>query len=133
MADHQDPKKTRADVRAREILDTVGPEVLKALKRELDSRAKVGRPKGSGQDDSEAIDLMVNLLRTRKVKSESEAVAAAVLRFPGHSKAATRKRLARKLTEHLHATAKSPEERAREARRAEILRRAFEEDVAWDI
>lgn len=132
MAD-QDPKKAKIAQRVQEFFDSAEPEFLKAVKREFDNRAKVGRPKGSGQDDSEAIDLMVNLLRTRKVGSESEAVAAAVFRFPGHSTAATRKRLARKLTEHLNATAKSPEELAREARRAEILRRAFEEDVAWDI
>jgi hypothetical protein len=132
MAD-QDPKKAKIAQRVQQFFDTAEPEFLNAVKSEFDNRAKVGRPKGSGQDDREAIDLMVNLLRTRKVGSESEAVAAAVLRFPGHSPAATRKRLARKLTEHLNATAKSPEELAREARRAEILRRAFEEDVAWDI
>jgi hypothetical protein len=133
MADQQDPKKAKIDQRVREFFDGAEPEFLKAVKREFDNRAKLGRPKGSGQNDSESIAFMVNLLGKRQVQNETDAVSAAVLRSPGHSPAATRKRLHRKLREHLRATAKSPEEVAREARRAEILRRAFEEDVGWDI
>lgn len=132
MAD-QDPKRAKIDQRVQEFFAREEPEYLEAVKREFAKRAKLGRPKGSGQDDSEAIAFMVNLLGKRQVQNETDAVSAAVLRSPGHSTAATRKRLLRKLREHFRATAKSPEEVAREARRAEILRRAFEEDVGWDI
>lgn len=133
MADQQNPKDAKVARRVEELLAGEKPEVLRALKFALNQQSRVGRPPGSGQDDSEAIEFMMDLLRKGKVQSEGDAVAAAADRFPGHSKPATRKRLNRKLAEHLKATAKSPEQVAREARRAEVLRRAFEEDVAWDI
>ena len=133
MAKQQKSTPGQGSDRVKAFFEKSDPEFLKELKREFERRATIGRPKGSGQDDSEAIAFMVHLLDGGQAKTQSEAVQQATDRFPGHSRSATRKRLARKLDEHLKATVKTPEELAREARRAEILRRAFEEDVGWNI
>lgn len=97
------------------------------------ARKPKGRPVGSGIDDTEATEFMVDLLARGKAVDKPDAVRQGADRFPGHSLQATRKRLARKLDAHPSQRPRTPEELAKEAQRNEILRKAFEEDVAWDL
>jgi hypothetical protein len=100
---------------------------------ETPARKPRGRPVGSGHDDDEATEFMVDLLARGKAVDKRDAIWQAADRFPGHSPEATRKRLARKLDAHPSQRPRTPEELAKEAQRDEILRKAFEEDVAWDL
>lgn len=128
MADNQAP--TEARLEAERILKNASPAVQDQL-RELLTPSSPGRPKGTGYDDTTALAFAANLIGSRV--SRSSAIAQAARKFPVHSSAADKRRLSSKLDAYLKATEKTPEELLRAARRAEVLKRAFEEDVGWDI
>lgn len=89
-----------------------------------------GRPKGSGDPEDHArLERLVELLLSGEESNKDEAVRRVAREDPGFDEANTRRRLRRKLPWVEQQLAR-PEERAK----AEILRRAFEEDVEqWDL
>jgi len=89
-----------------------------------------GKPKGTQVvDDTARLERIFDLLRFGEVDDADEAVRRVAADDPGDSEVNTRKRLRRKLPQVLERL-DSPEEREK----AEILRKAFEEDVEqWDL
>lgn len=90
----------------------------------------MGRPP---EDDDELIKLVLALLESGQAKNDRDALTKVTAKTPTHMRAAIRKRLARKLDAYRAAKVTSPTDLEREAWKADVLRRAFEEEVAWDL
>lgn len=107
-------------------------EFFKLLRDVLDERFPrgPGRPKGSGDPDDHArLERLVELLLSGEESDKDEAVRRVAREDPGFDEVNTRRRLRRKVSWVEQQIAR-PEER----KKAEVLRRAFEEDVEqWDL
>ena len=107
-------------------------EFFHALREVLDERFPrgPGRPKGSGDPEDHArLERLVELLLSGEESDKDEAVRRVAREDPGSSESNTRRRLYRKLPWVDQQLAR-PEEKEK----AEILRRAFEEEVEqWDL
>lgn len=91
---------------------------------------RMGRPP---ENDDDLIKLVLDLLESEQAKNDRDALIQVTAKFPKNTRSAIRKRLARKLAAYWAAKLKPPADLEREAWKAEVLRRAFKEEVAWDL
>lgn len=83
---------------ARELIETLNPEVVKEIGRFVAKAPKrPGRPKGVGViPDEAALERMADLIIANEVRSERQAAENTAAEDPGHSEKATARRLRRK-------------------------------------
>jgi type II secretory pathway component PulF len=132
MIPHESPPNPELELwatrRADEIASNLTQEQLGALMKALHQKAgkKTGRPKGSGEDDSEALSRLKELVTSGK--TFSTALSEISAEHPSHARSAFKQRLRRKWTAEIKEL-----EPKRTLERQKILDALFAEDVAWDL
>lgn len=126
------PWKREAEEWLERLAEDHPEEFFQALRDLIEDRFPRGpgrQPGTGGVDDTARIDRLVDLLRSDEGLDRDEAIRLVAREDPGDSEKNTRRRLRNKFSQ-----VEARLEDTREAEKAEILRRAFEEDFeTWDL
>lgn len=139
------PSKSQAQLWAEtevdRLLSSHPREHVETLRDMLHERLKRprGRPEGTGEDDSEHLRKMEQLIANGECRDEVQAAATVAGELPIHAQAATRRRLRDKYRKEIlgrdsEQETPAADESGLSAERKALLDRIFEEDVEqWDL